>query len=56
VQGASGPISLHGWLFEHLFAPWASPANASLAYAAAYLGLWLGVMWVLDRRHIRLTV
>ena len=56
VQGAAGRIPLHAWLFNHLFAPWASPLNASLAYAVAYLALWLGVMWLLDRYQVRLTV
>jgi predicted acyltransferase len=56
VQGPAGRIPLHAWLFDHLFAPWASPINASLVYALAYLALWLGLMWLLDRAHIRLTV
>jgi len=56
VPGEAGRTSLHGWLYGHLFAPWASPVNASLAYAMAYLALWLGVMWLLDRYQIRLTV
>ena len=56
VQGPAGRIPLHAWLFDHLFAPWASPINASLAFARAYLALWLGLMWLLDRRGIRLTV
>ena len=33
-------VRLHAWLFEHLFAPWASPFNASLAFAICYLALW----------------
>ena len=56
VQGAAGRTPLHAWLFEHLFAPWATPVNASLAYAVAYLALWLGVLWLLDRYRVRLTV
>jgi len=56
VPGDSGPIPLHALLFERLFAPWASPVNASLAYAIAYLAMWFAVMWLLDRRGIRLTV
>jgi predicted acyltransferase len=56
VAGPSGRTSLHAWLFDHLFAPWASPLNASLAYAIAYLAVWLGLMWLLDRGQIRLTV
>jgi predicted acyltransferase len=56
VERASGRVPLHAWLFDHLFAPWATPINASLAYAVAYLVLWLLVMWLLDRHQIRLTV
>ena len=52
----SGRIPLHAWLFDHLFAPWATPINASLAFALAYLLLWLLLMWLLDRHQIRLTV
>ena len=56
VDGASRRVPLHAWLFDHLFAPWATPINASLAYALAYLLLWLSLMWLLDRHRIRLTV
>ena len=56
VHGPAGRTPLHAWLFDHLFAPWASPVNASLAYALAYLAVWLGVMWLLDRYQVRLTV
>jgi predicted acyltransferase len=56
VQGAAGRTPLHAWLFEHLFAPWAIPVNASLAYAVAYLVVWLGVLCLLDRYRVRLTV
>jgi predicted acyltransferase len=50
---AGGP-SLQALVFERLFAPWAAPVNASLAYAAAYLLVWWGPMWLLDRAGIRL--
>jgi predicted acyltransferase len=56
VGEASGRVPLHAWLFDHLFAPWATPVNASLAFALAYLALWLGLTWLLDRRGLRLTV
>jgi predicted acyltransferase len=56
VDRAGGRAPIHAVIFDHLFAPWASPINASLAFAVAYLGLWLALMWYLDRRHVRLTV
>lgn len=53
--GAEGP-RLHAWLFGHLFAPWASPVDASLAYALAYVLLWWALMWALHRSGVRLRV
>jgi predicted acyltransferase len=47
---------LQGWLFDRVFAPWATPVNASLAYALAYVLVWWGIMWVLYRRNIRIRV
>lgn len=47
---------LQAWLFDRVFAPWAPPVNASLAYALAYVLLWWVVMWMLYRRGIRLRV
>ena len=47
---------LQAWLFERLFAPWADPADASLAYALAYLLLWWALVWALARTGIRLRV
>lgn len=53
--GAGGP-RLQTWLFEHLFAPWTTAVNASLAYALAYVLLWWALMWALDRSGLRLRV
>lgn len=53
---AVGDTSLKGWLFENLFAPWAPPRAASLAFAIAYLALWLAVGWWLWRRRIFIKV
>ena len=49
-------ITLHSQLFNRLFAPWASPVNASLAFALAYVLLWWAMMWLLYRRNIQLRV
>ena len=56
VERPAGRRSLHALLFGRLFAPWAAPVDASLAYAIAYVLLWLGLAWLLYRRRIRLTV
>ena len=54
AEGASVPLKT--FLFDRLFAPWASPLNASLAFAVAYVLLFLALMWVLYRRRIFLKV
>jgi predicted acyltransferase len=53
--GRGGP-RLQAWLFDHLFAPWLPPVDASLAYALAYVLLWWGLMWALHRSGVRLRV
>ncbi len=53
--GPDGP-RLQAWLFDHLFAPWLPPVDASLAYALAYVLLWWGLMWALHRSGVRLRV
>jgi predicted acyltransferase len=47
---------LHAWLFERLFAPWAAPINASLAWALAYVLVWWGAMWLMFRLGLKLRV
>ncbi|MER3631867.1 MAG: DUF5009 domain-containing protein, partial [Blastocatellia bacterium] len=43
VAGAEGKeVSLQQWIFTNIFLPFASPVNASLAYAISFLGVWLG--------------
>jgi predicted acyltransferase len=54
---ADGSImSWHEILYENLFAPLASPANASLLYAIAYVLACWAVMWVLYRKKVFLKV
>ena len=38
-HAAAGTISLGSWLFDHCFAPLASPYNASLLWALAFVAL-----------------
>jgi predicted acyltransferase len=52
----SEKIPLQGWIFQKLFVPWASPINASLAYAIAFILLWLGLMWILYSRKIFIKI
>jgi predicted acyltransferase len=49
-------ISSQGWIFRKLFLSWASPINASLAYAIAFILLWLFLMWLLYRKRIYIKV
>ena len=57
VTGADGePQSLQPWIFESVFKPLASPENASLFYALAYVLFWLFIMWILYRRKIFIKV
>ena len=48
--------SLKTWLHETLFASWLEPMNASLAFALAYVALWMALMWALYRKGIVLKV
>ncbi|MDP2136997.1 MAG: hypothetical protein Q8J74_04005 [Candidatus Didemnitutus sp.] len=43
-------VSLKGWLYSTLFAPLASPTNASLLFAVAFVLGHLAVAWALWRR------
>ena len=56
VAGPGEPMVLQAYLYETLFASWLAPANASLAYAVAYVLLWLGVLTILYRRRIFIRI
>lgn len=57
ITGADGSrASWHRWLYEHVFAPWAAPVNASLLFALAYLLVWLVLMGILYRLGIFIRV
>ena len=49
-------VTLKSWIYNGIFAPWFSPQNASLAFAIAFILLWLGFMWILYRRRIFIKV
>ena len=54
VDGRTG--NLQTYIYEHLFAPWAAPADASLLYALLYVLIWLGLMAILYQRKIFIKV
>ena len=55
-DGKGGQVSLKTVIFENVFAPIASPLNASLAYAITFILGWLLVLWVLYRKKIFIKV
>jgi predicted acyltransferase len=52
--GATG--NLQSFLYQHLFASWAAPLQASLLYAIAYIFFCLFLMWLLYRKDIFIKV
>jgi predicted acyltransferase len=46
-----GSVSLKGLIYQAVFTPLASPVNASLAFAIAYVVLFFGVAWFLWKRQ-----
>lgn len=56
VPAGDGNAPLKTYIFDHFFAAWASPVNASLAFAISYVLLWLGVLWWLYRRRIFIKI
>ena len=53
---AGKEISLQQWIFNNFFLSWASPINASLAFAIAFILFWLFLMWLLYRKNIFIKV
>jgi predicted acyltransferase len=51
-----GATTLGTWIYQNLFASWASPINASLAFAISFVMVWLLLMWILYRRKIFLRI
>ena len=50
VAGVDGSeITAGKWVYEHIYAPLASPVNASLLYALTYVAILYGVSWFMHR-------
>ena len=49
-------VSLQSAIYQSAFASWLSPMNASLAFALAFVLVWLAILTVLYRRNIVLKV
>jgi predicted acyltransferase len=48
--------NLQTFIYDNLFASWATPLNASLLYAICFTLLWLFLMWLLYRKNIYIKV
>jgi predicted acyltransferase len=51
-----GPVPLKTFIHRGLFASWLDPYAASLCYAAAFLLFWTGIMYILYRKKIFISV
>jgi predicted acyltransferase len=49
-------IDLKTFIYENLYASWATPINASLLFALSVVLLWLGVLTILYRKRIFIKV
>lgn len=57
VPGGSGETtSAYNLVYEAGFASWAGPVNGSLAFAAATVLFWLGILWAMSARGIFIKV
>src|SRR6267378_3229958 len=43
--------SVHGFIYDNLYASWLPPNKASLAFAISFVLLWLFFMWLLFRKN-----
>jgi predicted acyltransferase len=51
VGPTGAAVTLKGWIYATAFAPYATPVNASLLYAVAFVLLHLLIAWLLWRRQ-----
>jgi predicted acyltransferase len=56
TQADGSRVLIQTFLYANFFAPLASPLNASLMWALAYVVFWLGVMWVFYWRKIFIKI
>ena len=50
TDAAGATVTLKGWLHSHLFLSWLSPINASLAFALAFVLVFLAIAWAMWRK------
>jgi predicted acyltransferase len=56
VESGGREIALQAWIHQTFYASWLAPKNASLLFAVTFVLVWLGILWVLHRRHIFIKV
>ena len=54
--GTGRRISAQGYVFNHLYASWLPPREASFAYAVSFVTLWFLLLWVAWKRGFVLKV
>jgi predicted acyltransferase len=52
VQDGGNEVALKTYIFKHFYLSWASPINASLAFAITYVLFFLGIMTIFYRKKI----
>jgi predicted acyltransferase len=55
-NGEGKTQALQAYIYNHFYASWLTPNNASLAFAISFILLWLFLMWLLYRKHIIIKV
>ncbi len=50
------PQALQSYIYDHAFASWLAPNNASLAFAICFILLWLFLLWLLYRKNIIIKI
>lgn len=56
IREAGVDVGVQDWIYRHWFVPFASPMNASLAFALGYTALWTLVAWGFYRKKIFLRL
>jgi predicted acyltransferase len=55
-KGDGTTQTVHGFVYNHAYASWLSPARASLAFALSFILLWLFLMWLLYRKNLIIKI
>jgi predicted acyltransferase len=56
IHVGAGDVTLKAWIYQQWFASWAGPVNGSLAFAVAFMLIWLLPMGWLYRRGLILRI